>query len=182
MSQYSQAVLRSEFSGAGRAIAHAAHLCIATKLPYAADIDYVGAAAVSPARLFQGSDVTGVSVVVKSPGKPSFDLRASAPSAPGCVRRSRFVSVYLCRRVTVSASASSEQASLSLAAAQHSVSQLLYTLSDVSATAAASDAATTAADVAEHTAKRYSGWFSTLADYLETLLNYLQARPLPHIY
>lgn len=79
------------------------------------------------------------------------------------------------RRIIVSASAGPEYGSQSLAAAEHNISQLLYTLSDLSATAAASDAAAAATDVAAHTAKRYTGWFSTLADYLETVLNYLQS-------
>lgn len=97
--------------------------------------------------------------------------------------RSRPVtSICVCRRTAVTASASSDQASQSLAAAQHSVAQLLYTLSDVSATAAASDAATAATDAATYTAKRYTGWFSTLADYLETVLNYLQACRLQNTY
>lgn len=87
----------------------------------------------------------------------------------------------MCRRIIVSASAGPEYGSQSLAAAEHNISQLLYTLSDLSATAAASDAAAAATDVAAHTAKRYTGWFSTLADYLETVLNYLQACSELHI-
>ena len=53
-------------------------------------------------------------------------------------------------------------------------SQLMYSLADISTAAAASDTATAAVDTATHTAQRYTGWFSTLSDYLETVLGYLQ--------
>lgn len=103
------------------------------------------------------------------PLQVSSGLYGTEPNVPPCTYR----------RAAVSALATADQASQSLESAHHSISQLLYALSDASATAAASDAAAVATVVATTTAKRYTGWFSTLADYLETVLNYLQASSLP---
>lgn len=146
----------------------------AAELACAAATRYDGAVAISPMPVPSSSATVDVDVVAKAPGMPSLtqSLQITTPSGP---RSKPVTSMCACRRSAVTASASSDQASQSLAAAQHSVAQLLYTLSDVSATAAASDAATAATDAATYTAKRYTGWFSTLADYLETVLNYLQA-------
>jgi len=74
------------------------------------------------------------------------------------------------------ASASSDQAYDSVQSATHSITHALYSLSDASATAIASDTTAAAADTAVHTAQRYTGWFSTLSDYLEAVLGYLQVR------
>ncbi|DBB18364.1 hypothetical protein WJX82_008950 [Trebouxia sp. C0006] len=78
------------------------------------------------------------------------------------------------RHVNLRASASSDAAEHSLHSASHSITHALYSLSDASITAAASDATAAATDTAVHTAQRYTGWFSTLADYLEGILGYLQ--------
>ncbi len=74
----------------------------------------------------------------------------------------------------IRASASSDAAEHVLHSASHSITHALYSLSDASITAAASDATAAATDTAVHTAQRYTGWFSTLADYLEGILGYLQ--------
>ncbi|KAA6418823.1 MAG: inner membrane PPF- chloroplastic-like [Trebouxia sp. A1-2] len=78
------------------------------------------------------------------------------------------------RHVGIRASASPDDAEHSLHSASHSITHALYSLSDTSITATASDATAAAADTAVHTAQRYTGWFSTLADYLEGILGYLQ--------
>ena len=96
--------------------------------------------------------------------------------------------MHFCRvkHVRVHAHASSEQVQQSLQLATHQITQVLYSLSDASATAIANDAtaaasdataaASEAADAAVQTATRYTGWFSTLADALEKVLGYLQVQ------
>lgn len=78
---------------------------------------------------------------------------------------------HLCVRAS---STSSDQAQQSLHSATDSITQALYSLSEASASAAVSDTTAAATDTAVHTAQRYTGWFSTLADYLEGILGYLQ--------
>lgn len=56
-----------------------------------------------------------------------------------------------------------------------STTQLLYSLADASTAVAASDPTTAAAiDTATQAGQRYTGWFRTVADSLETVLGYLQ--------